>query len=388
MYDLTPNSEFFVPNSLPIFTSAVGAINRKAALFQLFVRSLSRYCTARLMGGMSHLEEAKDLLVGGLTAKRGRYVRPFLHTSMMGLFLIGLALAPLIRDALPQTTDAGNDGVGGAILGQSTEAQAAAVKTIFSVKPESAMRLYTVKSGDTVSSIAQKFGVTTDTIRWQNDLASEDSIKEGQQLEIPPITGIIHKVKRGDTIQSIAKTYQVDPQVIVNWPFNSFTDDENFGLAVGQLLIVPDGVKPAEKLWQPNAYIANRITPNAGAVSATGSFAWPAGGNITQRFVWYHPAIDIANSGAPDILAADAGTVAVAGWPDNSGYGYRVIINHGNGYSTLYAHMQAVYVTVGQTVNRGDAVGKMGSTGRSTGTHLHFEVRSASGNLDPLNFLQ
>lgn len=357
-------------------------------LFTLFFQALFKYLHKRLFVSFHRFEAAKGLVVGGLTAKRGKYVRPFLHSSMTGLFLVGLAVAPLVKDALPATASEGSDGVGGAILGQSIDAQASALQTQVSVKPRDTIETYIVQPGDTLSSIAKKFNITTDTLRWQNDLDSEDAIKEGQQIEIPPVAGIVHKVKRGDTIYSIAKKYQVDPQVIVNYPFNSYSDDENFGLAVGQLLVVPDGVMPAEKLWQPNAYIASRNTPDAGQVSATGSFAWPTSGNITQRFVWYHPAIDIANSAAPDVLAADSGTVTVAGWPDNYGYGNRVMIDHGNGFVTLYAHLQSMYVTAGQRVNRGDAIGKMGSTGRSTGTHLHFEIRGTGGNQDPLQHLQ
>ncbi|MGI5827900.1 MAG: peptidoglycan DD-metalloendopeptidase family protein [Patescibacteria group bacterium] len=357
------------------------------SLYQFFL-ALSSYINRRLFFYFYRFEDAKDVVVGGLTTKRGKYVRPFLHTSMTGLFLVGLAVAPLVRDALPTDPQDVSEGVGGAVLGQSIDVQAAALTTQISIKPESSIRTYVVQSGETLSSIAKKFGLTADTIRWQNDLKSVDDIKVGQTLEIPPIDGIVHKVKRGDTIYSIAKKYGVDPQVIVNWPFNTYTDDENFGLAVGQLLIVPDGVKPRETLWAPNATLANRQTPDAGAVSATGNFVWPTSGRITQRFVWYHKGLDIANSSAPDILAADSGTVLVSGWPDNSGYANRVIIDHGNGFVTLYAHMQSLYVKAGQRVNRGDAIGKMGSTGRSTGVHLHFEVRYNGANQDPLAYLK
>jgi len=114
---------------------------------------------------------------------------------------------------------------------------------------------------------------------------------------------------------------------------------------------------------------------------------WPSSGTITQRFVWYHPGVDIANRAAPDILAADGGIVLAAGW-DNSGYGNRVIIDHKNGYRTLYGHMQKIYVVPGQGVNRGSAIGKMGSTGRSTGTHLHFEVYVNGSRISPLGVLQ
>ena len=123
-------------------------------------------------------------------------------------------------------------------------------------------------------------------------------------------------------------------------------------------------------------------------MSATGNFVWPAAGRITQGYKFYHKAIDIANGGGGNILAADSGTVIVAGWMDNAGYGNRIIIDHGNGYLTLYAHLSLVQVKVGQTVNPGDVIGQMGSTGRSTGTHLHFEIRKGGVLESPLNYLK
>ncbi len=134
-------------------------------------------------------------------------------------------------------------------------------------------------------------------------------------------------------------------------------------------------------------YIA-RQTPNAGTVVASGIFVWPTSGTISQRFSWYHPAIDIANKTGVPILAADAGRVIIAGWPDNIGYGNRVLIDHGNGYTTLYGHMSKVSVEVGQTVQRGAVIGLMGSTGRSTGPHCHFEIRSSGKAQDPLAYLK
>lgn len=355
-----------------------------------FFSALSAYINKRLFFYFDRFENAKDVLVGGLTAKRGRYVGVFLQSGLSIIFILGLALTPIITSSIKgNETETLEYGVGGAILGESIDSYADKMTTQFSEKPRDNVVTYTVQAGETLSTIATKFGLSIDTIRWQNDLQSVDEIKQGDKLEIPPVSGIVHKVKRGDTIYSIAKKYEVDAQAIVNWPFNSYTDDENFGLAVGQLIVVPDGVKPKEKLWDPNAYLAmGNLTPNAGAVSGTGQFIWPTSGRITQRYVWYHKGLDIANSANPPILAADAGTVILAGWPDNSGYANRVMIDHGNGYVTLYAHLSSFNVVVGQTVNRGDQIGVMGSTGRSTGTHLHFEVRYNEELLDPLSYLK
>jgi murein DD-endopeptidase MepM/ murein hydrolase activator NlpD len=258
--------------------------------------------------------------------------------------------------------------------------------TQFSEKLRDKIFIYTVQEGDTVSSISQKFDVSQDTIRWQNKLTTKASIKVGQTLEILPVTGVSHKVVKGDTVYSIAKYYDISPQSVVDFPYNTFVNDETFELAIGQTITVPDGVKPAEKVyWSPVAI--KQITPNAGSVVASGSFVWPAGGTITQRYVWYHQGMDIANHAAPDVLAADAGVVTVPPFM-YGGYGNYVIIDHGNGYRTLYGHMQRIYVVSGQTVARGNAIGKMGSTGRSTGTHCHFEVTRNGVKLNPLEVLK
>jgi murein DD-endopeptidase MepM/ murein hydrolase activator NlpD len=226
-----------------------------------------------------------------------------------------------------------------------------------------------------------------DTIRWANDLDLKATLKPGQTIKISPVTGVVHKVKKGDTVYSLAKYYQTDAQAIVDYPFNTFVNDEAFELAVGQVLIIPDGVIPKAPQTSPQKYIAQQ-TPNAGTVVASGNFVWPTSGRISQGFRWYHQAIDIANKAGTTVLAADSGKVTVAGWLDNTGYGNRVVIDHGNGFTTLYGHFSKVLVSVGQTVNRGDPIGLMGSTGRSTGPHLHFEIRVNGQIQDPLAYLK
>ncbi len=216
--------------SLFSFAPIHGLQNFLNELRDFFV-ALTFYLHKRLFRSFYRFESAKDILVEGLIAKRGKYVRPFLHSSMTGLVLVGLAMAPILKGVLPQQKT--ELGAGGAILGVTSVAQAATT-TEKSIKPRDSVVTYTVEPGDTVSGIAQKFGVSLDTIRWQNNLSSIESLKPSQKLEIPPVTGIVHKVKRGDTIYSIAKKYSVDAQAIINWPFNSYTNDETFALAVGQ----------------------------------------------------------------------------------------------------------------------------------------------------------
>lgn len=354
--------------------------------FYRFICSGSSYLGYQLRKYWHGFERHKSWLAAKLYQKRGRLARPFSHVGMGGLTIVGLILAPIIASEYSNlfANDLENKNYAApSVLAAGT----VETSTIISDKPRAEVIEYTVQTGDTVSQIAEKFGISSDTIRWQNNLRSINDIKPGQSLEILPVTGILHKVKKGETIYSIAKKYESNPQAIVDFPFNTFTNDETFAIAIGQELIIPDGVIGEQKLWSPRSYIAQR-TPDAGVVTAAGQFVWPAGGTITQRYAWYHKGLDIANRAAPGIVAADSGTVTVAGWPDNSGYGNRVMIDHGNGFVTLYAHLQKIYVSPGQTVNRGDLIGQMGSTGRSTGTHLHFEIRSTAGNQNPLLYLK
>ncbi len=345
------------------------------------------YLERRFRFSFFHFESAKSFMVAKLIFGRGKLARPFVHSGMASLVILGMALAPLIATSYPgfaqshwQETPSPS-----AVLSAATEGEQ--TSTFISDKPRAEILTYQVQTGDTVSSIAQKFGISIDTIRWANDLQSISAIKPGQTLKILPVTGVMYKVGKGETIYTIAKKYSADAQAIVDFPFNTFTNDETFALAVGQTVIVPDGVMPKEAPWQPGAYIARR-TPDAGVVSATGVFVWPAGGTISQGFRWYHQGIDIANRASPAILAADSGKVLLAGWPDGSGYGNRAILDHGNGFQTLYGHLAKIYVVPGQTVQRGDQIGQMGSTGRSTGIHLHFEIFKGGVKVDPLVFFK
>lgn len=353
----------------------------------IFTGELSVYIFKNTRRAFYGGESAKDFFVTSLYKQRGKFAKRLMHSGMAGITAFGVMIAPIVAQEFPGNgLDPWNAISPSSVLSASTDSQNTST-TIADREFRDKVIDYEVQEGDTVSTIAQKFGVSVDTIRWQNNLASKDSIKIGQKLEILPVTGVFHKVAKGDTVYSIAKRYDIDPQGIVNYPFNTFMNDETFELAIGQAIMVPEGVKPEEVQWSPVARV-KQITPDAGTVVASGQFVWPTSGTITQNFAWYHPGLDIANRAAPPILAADAGKVIVSGWVDNYGYGNRVIIDHGNGYRTLYAHMQKIYVVVGQTVQRGDQLGQMGSTGRSTGTHLHFEVSRNGVKLNPLSVLR
>lgn len=355
--------------------------------FREFCLQLWVYLSKHVYRAFFRFEAGKDVVAGVLYQKRGKYARPFLHSAMMAFIFFGFTLGPkFVRSSIAGEAQARQEsnGTGGEVLGMSLNE--AGLATLESDKTWNEVSAYEVKEGDTLSSIAAKFDVSVDSIKWANDKVDFKKLKPGTSLTIPPVTGIIYKVKAGDTIYSIAKKFETNPQGIVDFPLNTFADDETFSLVAGQSLIVPDGVMPDAPAPTIPRY-ANVLTPDAGSVTASGSFVWPAFGRITQPFRSYHRAIDIANQSGGTILAADSGKVAVAGWT-NSGYGNHVIIDHQNGYVTLYAHMSSLSVVAGQKVARGASIGQMGSTGRSTGVHLHFEIRTGNGNVDPLGYLK
>lgn len=354
-------------------------VKTEAQEFKEFLAVFGHFLFKRGYRAFRVFEWGKGLLAKLLYRQRGRFSQPFLHMSMAALVALAVALAPVLATSLPSGT---NDPLAGLTPSQMIrEVTSDATSTIESAKMRDSVEVYVVKPGDTISKIATEKGIDTDTVRWANNLSSVDNIKPGQSLKILPVSGVLHKVTRGETIFSIAKKYSTGSQGIVDYPFNTFVDDETFSLAVGQELIVPDGTVQ-------NVVYRAQTTPNAGQVSATGNFAWPISGVITQRFAWYHLGADIATGFGTPVLAADSGRITVAGWPDNGGYGNRVMIDHGNGYVTLYGHLSSISVVVGQTVRRGDRIGLEGSTGRSTGPHLHFEVRKNGVPQNPFEYLK
>lgn len=250
--------------------------------------------------------------------------------------------------------------------------------------PSDEIRTYTVENGDTILAIAYKFGLSSETLVWSNsDLEDNpDLLSVGQSLRILPVDGVYHQVGGSDTIEAIASTYKTDAQGIIDHPVNGL-DPENPVIQIGEWLVVPGGSKPFVPRTVTTYSYSGDVPVDANLGS--GSFAWPSSGSISQGFFSYHPAIDIAAwIGAP-VLAADSGYVIVSGW-DNM-FGYHIVIDHNNGYQTLYAHLNSYYVEAGSNVVKGEQIGEMGNTGNSTGPHLHFEIRQGTLQQNPIGFL-
>jgi murein DD-endopeptidase MepM/ murein hydrolase activator NlpD len=341
---------------------------------------LYNYFRRKIIIGITNFEKVKDILVDFLIVKRGRYSKHFLNISFLFLIAGAVVVSPIIAQYYPSVFPGNNSDQ---LLPNDfnyTQVIDKSATTSVSDKGRFDIIDYEVSRGDTLASIAEKFGISINTIKWANSLKTEKLIP-GQSLRIPPVTGIVHKVAPGDSVYSLAKKYKSDSQKIADFPANDFADLETFALNIGQIIFIPDGVMPeAAPIYQP-APVPQFIA------GVGGKFLWPTQGIITQYPVSYHMAVDIANQSRPPVVASDGGIVSYAGcltW----GYGCHVIINHADGFQTLYGHLSVYNVNTGDKVGRGQVIGRMGSTGRSTGTHTHFEVRRNGVLLNPLLFLK
>ena len=248
---------------------------------------------------------------------------------------------------------------------------------------------YIVQSGDTISGIAANFGLSVNTILWENNLGANSLIRPGSKLTILPSDGIMHTVKRNENISKLASTYKVEADKIIEE--NELEIGET--LKIGQKVFIPGGRKitPVATVTT-RSYSGTRITPSAPTPAPQptytgGKLLWPTvGSRITQYYSWRHQGLDIANRTGTPLYASEGGVVERSGW--NTGYGYNVVINHGGGMKTLYAHASKLHVRAGDRVNRGDIIADMGSTGWSTGPHIHFEVIVNGVKQNPLNYLR
>lgn len=251
---------------------------------------------------------------------------------------------------------------------------------------------YVVSSGDSIISIASSFGVSPQTIMMENKLDESSTIRPGQKLTILPTTGVSHTISNNETIESIASKYKVNEDDILDLNDLEVLED----LAVGEQIVIPLAkvdmpIKPKTTIVKNTA---NQIALKQAAAPANFigglDFTWPtAVRTITQGFHRSHSGLDISNSQKVSIYAAADGFVELSGW--RSGYGNTVIVNHGNGFKTLYGHASEIYVKAGDQVVKGQVIAKQGNTGRvrgATGIHLHFEIIKNGSKVNPLAYVR
>lgn len=262
-----------------------------------------------------------------------------------------------------------------------------------SIAPRENIEEYVVQDGDTLSTIAARYGISLNTLLWANSLTVRSIVKPGQALKILPVSGVAHTVKSGDTVARLAKSYGVSEDQIL--AYNNI--DDAAGLQVSATLVIPGGElkAPAPTTRRQAVTSIFTSTPSTAAVkTSTGAkMIWPTDLTyIVRGRSWYHTGVDIDCNGhyngtsTNDNYAAADGIVQFAG--SKSGYGITVEINHGNGIVTRYGHHQSLYVTNGQSVSAGTPIGRCGSTGNSSGTHLHFEVVANGSFMNPLEYIR
>lgn len=283
----------------------------------------------------------------------------------------------------------------------------ALLRTTIPQRPRVDVEKYVVQAGDTVFGIAEKYGLQPETILWGNRETLNDdahNLYPDQELNILPIDGIYHQWSAGESLQKVAEFYGVDPQAIIEYPGNKIDvytfDIDNPSIEPGSWLIIPGGTREFVN-WGPpiitrgDPAVARTYGPGYcgqvydGAVG-TGAFIWPT----TEHFISgydYSPAtnhrgIDIAGSLGNPVFAIDTGVVVYSGW-SNFGYGNLVVLDHGNGWQSLYAHLSSIYVSCGQSIFQGASIGTVGTTGNSSGPHLHFEIIYNGAKVNPWDYV-
>jgi len=279
--------------------------------------------------------------------------------------------------------------------------------TTIPTRPSTQVITYTVQSGDTLFTIADSYNIKPETILWGNYEVLQDNphfLKPGQILNILPVNGTYYQWVEGDTVERVAAYFNTTSEDIVTFTGNHIDlttlSNNNSGIEPGTWMMVPNG-RRAIKDWGPPAITrsnpASASYYGAGSCGSvyegamgTGSFVWPTTDHTISGYNYdpvVHPAIDIGGQEGNAIFAADTGVVVYAGWSD-FGYGYLLVIDHGNGYQTAYAHLSAVGASCGQSVIRGGLVGGLGNTGNSTGAHLHFEIVYNGVKVNPFDYVQ
>lgn len=267
------------------------------------------------------------------------------------------------------------------------------LKTNMPERPRYIVEKYTVARGDSVFAISEVYKITPETLLWANYDSLQDNphnLKPGITLNVPPTDGIYYQWKDGDTLESVANEFKAEVDAILGWPGNDI-DLTNPTVDSGSWVMVPGGEREFVQWLIPTVATGSSGTSSTsgnicpGGAVGGGGFVWPADNHfLSGNDYWSgHLAIDIAAGEGAPVYAADSGVVTMAQGGDNYGYGNVIQIDHGNGYSTLYAHLSVIGVGVCQSVYTGQWIGGAGSTGNSQGAHLHFEVRQGGGFINP-----
>ncbi len=345
--------------------------------FLKFICAYIWYIRLKLISLVVFLEASKDKVVRALMWRRGLLFRPATHGGVVALVAIAVIAGGLFSKSDIAAQDL-------TMMDSALTANNTPVTIIPTDRPRAEVIKYEVGKGDTLSEIAEEFGVSVNSIRWVNGLSSTDKIKPADTLNIPPVSGVVHTVKKGQTIHSIAKKYEANPQAIANFPFNYI--DETLSLTIGQNLVVPGGIKSEPVVVPVPGYAPSNPPPINYAAAGNGLFARPLPGPINQYPSWYHPGIDIGASYGAGVYAAGSGRVITAS-QYGPGFGMHIFVDHGNGYITAYAHLSSMKVNVGRNISKGQLIGSVGCSGLCTGPHLHFEVRRNGARINPLSVL-
>lgn len=325
---------------------------------------------------------------------------------VLALFIVNGGVVALFTQQLTTVTEADSSAVKNeSVITPDVSAipEAGIVEQFAPQDDKPVITTYIVKSGDTLSSIASQFSISTNTILWANDLNKKSVIRIGQKLTILPVSGIVYTVGKGNTLGGIANRFDADIDEII--AFNDLEDNKT--IKVGQKIIIPNAELPLEKPAPKS--VANKetptpevkkevVTPKTEAVPAVatdvdpnqkitietqsvskGYFTHPIPGAVLTQGAHGYNSVDFGAPTGTPVLASASGKVIVSKPQNyNGGYGHYVVVEHDNGTQTLYAHLSTVLVSVDDEVEQGEKIALSGNTGRSTGPHLHFEVRGGT----------